>query len=101
MLNQNVQPPGALLLGLAPLPGFHAQVLDQASRRKLPEREVEMEVFGTTHAELGACLLGTRGVGVSILEAVAWHNRPMLSDDTRLSSAIRPRGQRDRSRKAR
>ena len=41
--------------------------------------EVEQELLGCTHAEIGAYLLGIWGLPVQIVEAVAWHNRPSLS----------------------
>lgn len=75
---------GKLLLA-GNLPEAYAQVLDQAQRRKLPSRTVESEVFGASHAELGACLLGTWGLPLAILEAVAWHHQPTLSEDTGFS----------------
>ncbi|MFO0746956.1 MAG: response regulator [Myxococcota bacterium] len=37
--------------------------------------EAEMELFGTTHAEVGAYLLGMWGLPCSIVEAVAFHHR--------------------------
>jgi putative nucleotidyltransferase with HDIG domain len=41
-----------------------------------PFHEAEMEVFGTTHAEIGAYLLGIWGLPMPIVEAVAYHHRP-------------------------
>jgi HD-like signal output (HDOD) protein len=76
---------GKLLLA-ANLPTDYSQVLGQAQRRHLPVREVEFEAFGTTHAELAACLLGTWGLPLAILEAVAWHNRPIFSEDRAFSA---------------
>ena len=75
---------GKLLLA-GNLPQVYAQVLEQAQRRKVPTRTVGFELFGTTHAELAACLLGTWGLPLGILEAVAWHHQPALSDDTTFS----------------
>jgi putative nucleotidyltransferase with HDIG domain len=75
---------GKLLLA-GNLPEPYGRVLDQAQRRKLPPVTVEAEVFGATHAELGACLLGTWGLPLGILEAIAWHHRPTLSEDKEFS----------------
>jgi putative nucleotidyltransferase with HDIG domain len=36
----------------------------------------ERSVFGTSHAEVGACLLGLWGLPEGIVEAVAYHHRP-------------------------
>jgi HD-like signal output (HDOD) protein len=75
---------GKLLLA-ANLPADYSRALEQAQRRHVPVRDVEFEAFGTTHAELGACLLGTWGLPLAILEAVAWHNRPIFSEDRAFS----------------
>ena len=50
-----------------------------AAERKIPMIEAEREVFGVTHAEVGAYLLGLWGLPVSIVEAVALHNAPRFS----------------------
>jgi HD-like signal output (HDOD) protein len=39
----------------------------------------ERQVFGVTHAEVGAYLLGMWGVPTAIVEAVAWHHSPTPS----------------------
>jgi len=44
--------------------------------RERPIFEVEKEVFGATHAEVGAYLLGIWGLPDSIVEAVAFHHHP-------------------------
>jgi HD-like signal output (HDOD) protein len=75
---------GKLLLA-ANLPTEYSQMIDQSQRRKLPLRQLEFEILGTTHAELGACLLGTWGLPLPILEAIAWHHLPQLSDDCTFS----------------
>ncbi len=41
-----------------------------------PAHEIERESIGATHAEVGAHLLGTWGIGIPIVEAVAYHHRP-------------------------
>jgi len=38
--------------------------------------EVEQEVFGATHSEVGGCLLGAWGLPMAIVEAVALHHHP-------------------------
>jgi HD-like signal output (HDOD) protein len=38
--------------------------------------EMEKEYFGYTHAELGGCMLGTWGLALPVVEAVAWHHHP-------------------------
>ncbi len=40
---------------------------------------VERQVLGTTHGEIGAYLLGIWGIPDQIVETVAWHSAPRLS----------------------
>jgi HD-like signal output (HDOD) protein len=48
----------------------------EARRRRLPVWQVELERHGTTHAEIGAYLLGCWGLPRAVVEAVAHHHRP-------------------------
>ena len=50
-----------------------------ATERKIPMIDAEREVFGVTHAEVGAYLLGLWGLPISIVEAVALHHQPGVS----------------------
>jgi len=45
-------------------------------KEKRPLHQVEQEMLGITHAEVGAYLLGVWGVSDNIVEAVAFHHRP-------------------------
>jgi HD-like signal output (HDOD) protein len=47
---------------------------------------VEKEVFGCSHPEVGAYLLGLWGLPSNITEAVAWHHQPSKSPVTKFSS---------------
>jgi HD-like signal output (HDOD) protein/ActR/RegA family two-component response regulator len=51
--------------------------LSTSSRGKTPLYEAERELFGSTHAELGACLLGLWGLPPRIVHAVAHHLEPV------------------------
>jgi HD-like signal output (HDOD) protein/ActR/RegA family two-component response regulator len=51
-----------------------AFLASQASGR--PSHEVEAELLGVTHAEVGAYLLGLWGLPYPIVEAVAYHHNP-------------------------
>jgi HD-like signal output (HDOD) protein len=51
-------------------------VLAGASSKGRAVWEVEQSEFGTTHAEVGAYLLGLWGLSEPIVEAVAYHHRP-------------------------
>ncbi|WP_035274018.1 response regulator [Desulfogranum japonicum] len=58
---------------------FHelfTQVTDLSTQNETPFSEVEKQILGTTHAEIGAYLLGLWGLPDSIIEAVAYHNNP-------------------------
>lgn len=52
----------------------------QASGR--PAHEVEAELLGVTHAEVGAYLLGLWGLPYPIVEAVAYHHNPAAALET-------------------
>jgi putative nucleotidyltransferase with HDIG domain len=52
------------------------KALAQASAEKRPLFEVEEEVMGVSHAEVGAYLLSLWGVPYPIVEAVAYHHHP-------------------------
>ncbi len=72
---------GKLILA-ANVPAMCAVVAQLREHKQLAPREAELQVLGTTHAELAACLLGTWALPQPILEAVAWHHQPSLSKDT-------------------
>jgi HD-like signal output (HDOD) protein len=44
--------------------------------KQIARCEAEKEVYGATHADLGAYLLGLWGLPVGIVEAVALHHEP-------------------------
>jgi putative nucleotidyltransferase with HDIG domain len=48
-----------------------------ARKQKLPLWEVEKEIFGATHGEVGAYLLGLWGMPLEILEVAALHHQPV------------------------
>src|SRR5205814_9411132 len=47
--------------------------------------DAERRVFGATHAELGAYVLGIWGLPELIVEAVAWHHNPERCPETSFS----------------
>ncbi len=75
---------GKLMLAVH-LPGQYRQVLATATTKGITQWEAEREVFGATHAELGACLLGIWGLPLAILEAIAWHHSPEQSENRNFS----------------
>ncbi len=66
---------GRLILA-ANLPTEYMHVAEMALDRDVPGWQVEQEFFGTTHAEIGAFLLGLWGLPDAVIEGVAFHHRP-------------------------
>jgi len=67
---------GKLVLASA-LPELYAQAIRLAEDELLPQWQAEANIFGVSHAEVGAYLLGLWGLPVPIVEAVAWHHQPL------------------------
>jgi putative nucleotidyltransferase with HDIG domain len=63
------------------LPARYREVRVLRASRGLSDHTAELEIFGTTHAQVGACLLASWGLPLPILEAVAWHHEPELSSE--------------------
>ncbi len=51
-------------------------LLERCVEAGRPPIELEHEVFGVTHPEVGAALLSAWGIPFSIVECVAWHHQP-------------------------
>lgn len=66
---------GKLVLA-ANLPDEYAEALARIEAGEADGLDAERQVFGATHAEVGAYLLGLWGFSDSILEAAAFHHRP-------------------------
>jgi putative nucleotidyltransferase with HDIG domain len=54
----------------------YQRVMILVGDRTCPLWEAELEVFGTTHAEVGAYLMGLWGLPDPIVEAIAFHHSP-------------------------
>ncbi len=76
---------GKLILA-ANLPAMCVAVEQLQQRKLISQREAELQVLGTTHAELAACLLGTWALPLPVLEAVAWHDCPSRSPDKKFTA---------------
>jgi HD-like signal output (HDOD) protein len=63
-------------------------VIERAAREKKPIWEIEREVFGATHADVGAYLLALWGLPDSVVEAVALHHHPCRSAAGGFSPAV-------------
>lgn len=65
-----------LLILAARMPEIFVQALTAAFQENRPLVDVERELIGVSHAEVGGCLLELWGLGDSITEAVTFHNFP-------------------------
>jgi HD-like signal output (HDOD) protein len=68
---------GQIVLALG-FPDRFGGVRQAAREGRRPLQEIEKEILGVTHAEVGAYLLGVWGLPFSIVEAVAFHHCPSL-----------------------
>ncbi len=66
----------------------YSQVILQARQKKQPVCQVEQELFGASHADVGAYLLGLWGLPNVIVEAVAWHHQPSRSVAAQFSQVM-------------
>jgi HD-like signal output (HDOD) protein/CheY-like chemotaxis protein len=60
------------------LSGPFAEMVKYARARSVSMAEAEMAILGTTHAQVGAYLLGLWGLPDPIVEAAAFHHTPSL-----------------------
>ncbi|MCF7707869.1 MAG: HDOD domain-containing protein [Verrucomicrobia bacterium] len=58
------------------LPEQYGEAIALMASRDITIKEAEFEVFGVTHSEAGAYLLGLWGLPNQVLDAVAYHHRP-------------------------
>lgn len=65
-----------ILVLVANYPHRFRQAMDLVERRVLPIVEAERRVFGASHTELSAYLLGLWGFVDTVVEAVAYHHEP-------------------------
>lgn len=70
---------GVLIL-VTMLPAQYQETLTLATAQGLPLVEAERRTLGSTHAEIGAYLLGIWGLNEPVVEAVACHHDPPHSD---------------------
>lgn len=67
------------------LPKEFQQALTVAQTMSLPQHEAEHQIFSTDHSGIAAYLLGLWGLSAPIVEAVALHHVPDLSDHVEVS----------------
>ena len=69
---------GKLILASS-LPDRYHAIVEAHLQQGRPLWEVEEEMIGSSHAEVGGYLLGLWGLPTPVVEAVALHHRPMAS----------------------
>jgi putative nucleotidyltransferase with HDIG domain len=67
------------------MPERYLQVRALRASKGLSTEAAELEVFGASHARVGACLLAAWGLPLAILEALAWHHEPERSSEKAFS----------------
>jgi HD-like signal output (HDOD) protein len=70
-----MQDAGELVL-MGRLPDVFAKLVKDARDTRRTMAEVELQMLGVTHAEIGAYLLGIWGLPYGIVEGVAYHHAP-------------------------
>jgi putative nucleotidyltransferase with HDIG domain len=58
------------------LPDLHRSAVENAVRQSIPTCDAEKAVIGSSHAEVGAYLLGLWGLPAELVDTTAWHHRP-------------------------
>jgi HD-like signal output (HDOD) protein len=66
-------------------PDRYQETLMLAQGQKIPLHEAERQTLGSSHAEVGAYLLGLWGLTTPIVEAMAFHHDPMRSPHCQFS----------------
>lgn len=69
------------LIFVSNLAESYLNVHEIATSNEIPLHVIERETFGTTHAELGAYLMGLWGLDQEIFDAVLFHHGPVELDD--------------------
>jgi putative nucleotidyltransferase with HDIG domain len=68
-----------MLLLLTYFPERYQETITLLNNGECSLMEAELEIFGATHAEVGAYLLGLWGIPTSVIEALAFHHCPAKS----------------------
>jgi HD-like signal output (HDOD) protein/CheY-like chemotaxis protein len=64
---------------------LYGRVHSLARKQPVPLWEIEKEMFGANHGEIGGCLVGMWNLPLPIVEAVAFHHEPPLGESNRLT----------------
>ena len=69
-------------------PDKYRRFVEQAGPDGCGSLELERDVFGAVHPEVGAYLLGLWGIPDAIIQAVAFHHMPKKSGDRRITPML-------------
>jgi putative nucleotidyltransferase with HDIG domain len=72
---------GKLVLALG-IPERFGEIMAEHDRSRRPFHEIEQQMLGITHAEVGAYLLGSWGLPLTMVETVAYHHIPSSVPDS-------------------
>jgi len=64
---------------------LYGRVHSLARKQPVPLWEIEKEMFGANHGEIGACLLGMWNLPGAVVDAAALHHEPSLGGHDRLT----------------
>jgi HD-like signal output (HDOD) protein len=64
---------------------LYGRVHSLARKQPVTLSDVEKEMFGANHGEIGACLVGMWNLPAAIVEATALHHEPPLGEDQELT----------------
>lgn len=66
---------GKILIA-ANAPEIYAAISEETNERSLPRWQIEQELMGFNHADIGASVLETWGMAPILVDAVKWHHQP-------------------------
>jgi len=64
---------------------LYGRVHSLARKQPVPIWDIEKEMFGANHGEIGACLVGMWNLPMPIVDAAAFHHEPPLGENDRLT----------------
>ena len=64
---------------------LYGRVYSLARKQPVPIWDIEKEMFGANHGEIGACLVGMWNLPIAIVDATALHHEPPAGEDDQLT----------------
>jgi putative nucleotidyltransferase with HDIG domain len=65
---------------------LYGRVHSLARKQPVPLWDIEKEMFGANHGEIGACLVGMWNMPSSVVDAAAFHHEPPLGESEQLTA---------------